>query len=163
MNKYILISVLIMAVFTYIPRMLPLTFFRKEIKSTFIRSLLFYVPYAVLSALTFPSIFYATGNIYSAIGGCLVGIYYAYLDKGLIFVASMAMLTSLVIGIISLGIGWIWFLFLYPILKGGDACILLINDKERGKNNEENFKCHYGFICYCVNSFDTCITDSCRK
>lgn len=96
---------MIMAVFTYIPRMLPLTFFRKEIKSTFIRSLLFYVPYAVLSALTFPSIFYATGNIYSAIGGCLVGIYYAYLDKGLIFVASMAMLTSLVIGIISLGIG----------------------------------------------------------
>ncbi|WP_028043986.1 AzlD domain-containing protein [Candidatus Stoquefichus massiliensis] len=101
MSKYILICVLIMAVFTYLPRMLPLTFFRKEITSPFIRSLLYYVPYAVLSALTFPSIFYATGNIYSAIGGCLVGIYFAYYDKGLIFVASAAMFTSLMIGLIS--------------------------------------------------------------
>lgn len=89
-----------MAIFTYLPRMLPLTFFRREITSPFIRSLLYYVPYTVLAALTFPSIFYATGNIYSAIGGCLVGIYFAYQNKGLIFVATAAMLTSLILGIL---------------------------------------------------------------
>ena len=71
-----------------------LTFFRKEIKSTFIRSLLYYVPYAVLSALTFPSIFYATHNIYSSVAGCLVAIYFAYQGKGLVFVAVVAMITS---------------------------------------------------------------------
>ncbi|MFR7590587.1 MAG: AzlD domain-containing protein [Longibaculum sp.] len=100
MSQYLMICVIIMALFTYLPRMLPLTFFRKEIQSPFIKSLLYYVPYAVLSALTFPSIFYSTGNVYSAIGGCLVGIYFAYKEKGLIFVAVAAMLTSFIIGFI---------------------------------------------------------------
>lgn len=101
MNGYIIICVIVMAVFTYLPRMMPLTFFRKEITSPFLKSLLFYVPYAVLSAMTFPSIFYATENIYSSIGGCLVAIYFAYKEKGLVFVAVAAMLTSYFIGFIS--------------------------------------------------------------
>ncbi len=100
MSKYLLMSVLVMAICTYLPRMLPLTFFRKEIKSRFVKSVLYYVPYAVLSALTFPSIIYATQNIYSAIAGSLVGIYFAYRDKGLIFVAMSAVLTSLIVGMI---------------------------------------------------------------
>lgn len=100
MNQYIIICVIVMAVFTYLPRMLPLTFFRKEITSPFIKSLLFYVPYAVLSAMTFPSIIYATQNIYSAIGGSIVAIYFSYKEKGLVFVAIAAMLTSYIIGFI---------------------------------------------------------------
>lgn len=100
MNTYLIICVAIMAIFTYLPRMLPLTFFRKEIKSTFIRSLLYYVPYAVLSALTFPSIFYATHNIYSSVAGCLVAIYFAYQGKGLVFVAVVAMMTSYLVSFI---------------------------------------------------------------
>lgn len=101
MSLYLLISVLVMAICTYLPRMLPLTFFRREITSHFIQSLLFYVPYAVLSALTFPSILYATNNIYSAIGGCLIAIYFAYKDKGLVFVAVAAMLTSYIVSLFS--------------------------------------------------------------
>lgn len=100
MNKYLFISVIIMAICTYLPRMLPLTFFRKEIKSVFIKSILYYVPYAVLSALTFPSIIYATSNIYSALAGSLVGLYFAYQNKGLIFVAMSAVLVSLFVGMI---------------------------------------------------------------
>lgn len=100
MNQYVIVCVVIMAVFTYLPRMMPLTFFRKELSSPFVRSLLYYVPYAVLSALTFPSIIYATENIYSAVSGCIVAVYFAYKEKGLIFVAVMAMLTSFVIGLL---------------------------------------------------------------
>ena len=75
MTSYLLMTVLVMAVMTYLPRMLPLTFFKKEIHSRFIRSLLYYVPYAVLSVLTFPSIFYATGNMVSAfIGGLALSL-----------------------------------------------------------------------------------------
>lgn len=99
MNQYYLICVAIMAICTYLPRMLPLTFFRKELKSPFIRSLLYYVPYAVLSALTFPSIFYATHSIYSAIAGSLVAIYFAYKEKGLVFVAVVAMMTAYIVGL----------------------------------------------------------------
>lgn len=95
--SYYFICVMIMAIFTYLPRMLPLTCFRKEITSPFIKSLLYYVPYAVLSALTFPSIFYATGSYISAIVGCVVAIYFSYLGKGLVFVALMAMISVYIV------------------------------------------------------------------
>jgi len=99
MNMYLLICVAVMAICTYIPRMLPLTFFRKEINSPFIQSLLYYVPYAVISALTFPSILYATNNIYTAIAGCIVAIYFAYKNKGLVFVAIVAMISSYIVSL----------------------------------------------------------------
>lgn len=44
----VVICVILMALVTYIPRVLPVTIFRKEIKSRFIRSFLDYTPYAVL-------------------------------------------------------------------------------------------------------------------
>jgi len=94
---YYLTCILVMAIFTYLPRMLPLTCFRKEITSPFIQSLLYYVPYAVLSALTFPSIFYSTGDIFSSIVGCFIAIYFAYKGKGLVFVACAAMICVYII------------------------------------------------------------------
>ena len=64
----VVICVILMALVTYIPRVLPVTIFRKEIKSRFIRSFLDYTPYAVLGALTFPDVFFSTGHFYSAAG-----------------------------------------------------------------------------------------------
>lgn len=57
---YVLLSILIMALVTYLPRMLPLVLFRKTIENQFIKSFLAYVPYAVLGAMTFPSILFST-------------------------------------------------------------------------------------------------------
>ena len=56
------IYIFVMAAVTYLIRMIPFTFFRKKIKSRFFRSFLYYIPYAVLSAMTIPAIFYSTGN-----------------------------------------------------------------------------------------------------
>lgn len=64
---YAFAAVLLMALVTYIPRVLPIVVFRKEIKSKYIKSFLRYVPYAVLGALTFPDIFYSTANFATAI------------------------------------------------------------------------------------------------
>ena len=83
----ILICVLIMALVTYIPRMLPLAIFKKKIKNRFIRSFLAYVPYAVLAAMTFPEILYCTTNMYAAATGLLVALFLAYKNKGLLTVA----------------------------------------------------------------------------
>ena len=83
----ILIGVAIMAIVTYIPRMLPLAIFRKKIKSRFIRSFLAYVPYAVLAAMTFPEILYSTSNMISAIAGLLVALLLSYFGRGLLTVA----------------------------------------------------------------------------
>lgn len=79
--------VLVMAVVTYLIRMLPLAVFRKKITNRFVLSFLHYVPYAVLAAMTFPAIFTATGDIWSSLAGVIVSVVLAYLEKSLLTVA----------------------------------------------------------------------------
>ena len=55
--------ILVMAGVTYLIRMLPLTLIRRQIRSPFIRSFLYYVPYVTLSVMTFPSILTATSSL----------------------------------------------------------------------------------------------------
>lgn len=81
------VYIAVMAVVTYLIRMLPFTLFRKEIKSAFFRSFLAYVPYAVLGAMTFPSIFYATSSLPSAIAGTVVALALAFFRRSLLTVA----------------------------------------------------------------------------
>ena len=81
---------LAMAVTTYLIRMIPFVFFRKKIKSRFINSLLYYIPYAVLSAMTFPYIFYATGNVYTALAGTVVALIAASTKRSLVVVAILS-------------------------------------------------------------------------
>ena len=81
---------LVMAGVTYAIRVLPLVLFRKEIKSTFVRSFLYYIPYAVLGAMTFPAVFYSTGSVASATVGLVVAVFLAIKGKGLVTVAVLA-------------------------------------------------------------------------
>lgn len=84
---YILAGIFVMAGFTYLIRMIPMAFFRKKITNQWIQSFLFYVPYAVLAAMTFPAIFSSTGSAMSAWAGCLAAVLLAYFNKGLLTVA----------------------------------------------------------------------------
>ena len=79
--------IILMAVTTYLIRMLPLVLFQKPIKSQFVKSFLYYVPYTCLTVMTIPAIFYATNSIISAIAGLIVAIVLAYNRKSLIVVA----------------------------------------------------------------------------
>ena len=72
---------------TYLIRVLPFILFRKKIKNRFVQSFLYYAPYAVLSAMTFPAIFYCTDSLFSSIAGCLIALILAYREKGLLIVA----------------------------------------------------------------------------
>ena len=85
MNVYIYIAA--MAVTTYLVRMLPLTVFRKPIKSRFLRSFLRYVPYACLAAMTFPAILQDTASLVSGVAALVVAVVLAYFDQSLIVVA----------------------------------------------------------------------------
>lgn len=86
-HSYILISIAVMAGMTYLIRVLPMAIFRKKIKSRFIQSFLYYVPYSVLSAMTFPAILSATGTMASAVIGTAAAVILAYLNKSLLTVA----------------------------------------------------------------------------
>lgn len=86
----ILICIFLMAGITYLIRMLPLTFFRKEIESNFVNSFFSYIPYAVLGAMTFPEVFYSTGNLISAVCGVIVAIFLSFKNKSMIIVSLSA-------------------------------------------------------------------------
>ncbi len=95
--QYFLPYVLVMAVVTYLIRMLPLAAFRRRINSRFIRSFLYYVPYAVLSAMTFPAILYATGSLPSACAALAIALVLAWLEKSLLTVAIAASAAALIV------------------------------------------------------------------
>ncbi|MGN0593083.1 MAG: AzlD domain-containing protein [Ruminococcus sp.] len=80
----------VMAGVTYLVRMIPFTMLRRKITSQFLRSFLYYIPYAVLSAMTIPAIFYSTGDMVTAIAGTIVAVVLAYLNLPLIAVALAA-------------------------------------------------------------------------
>lgn len=86
----ILICIFIMALLTYLPRMLPFTIFRRKIKNNFIKSFLSYVPYAVLASMTFPEILFSTSNIISATLGLIVSVILAKKGRSLLIVAISA-------------------------------------------------------------------------
>lgn len=92
----LLAYIVVMALTTYLIRMLPLVIFKNKIKSNYIQSFLYYVPYAVLGAMTFPAILYSTSNMYSAFCGMIVAIYLAYKEKDLLIVAILACLSVFV-------------------------------------------------------------------
>ncbi len=86
-NGYIIMGIAVMALTTYLIRMLPMAIFRKKITNIRVRSFLHYVPYAVLAAMTFPAIFSSTDTTVGAAAGCVAAILLAYFKKGLLTVA----------------------------------------------------------------------------
>ena len=84
--------VAVMAVVTYLIRMLPLTVFRRPIRSRFVQSFLTYIPFAVLGAMTFPDVMYSTGDMRTAAAGVAVAVVLAWRGKSLLTVAIAACL-----------------------------------------------------------------------
>ena len=84
------IYIFVMAIVTYLIRMIPLTVFRKKIENKYIQSFLYYVPYACLMAMTFPAVLYTTDNIWSAVAGVAVAMILAFCNKSLVTVAVAA-------------------------------------------------------------------------
>ena len=92
MRAEVLLYIAVMALTTYLVRMIPFTLFRKRITSRFAKSFFHYIPYAVLSAMTFPAIFSSTGSLLSATVGVLVAMLLAFLGQSLIVVSVAASL-----------------------------------------------------------------------
>lgn len=94
-NTYIYIFV--MAAATYAVRVIPLTLIRKKIKNNFIRSFLYYVPYATLAVMTFPAVLSATNTPVSAAIALIAGIAAAYKGLSLFTTAAICSLSVLII------------------------------------------------------------------
>lgn len=104
LNGSFLLYLLCMAGVTYLVRMLPIVLCKKKIKNRFLLSFLYYIPIAVLSAMTLPAILYSTDHLISAVVGFAVAVIFAMRDKSLVVVAAFScaavFLTELAIKII---------------------------------------------------------------
>ena len=82
-NGYIWMGITVMALVTYLIRSIPMVVFRKKIKSRWVQSFLYYVPYVTLSVMTFPAIVNATQSPVSGTAALVVGILAAWFGADL--------------------------------------------------------------------------------
>ena len=90
MNGKIYLYILVCAAVSFLIRELPLTLIRRPIKSRFLRSFLFYVPYVTLAVMTFPAIIQATDSMWAGLAALIAGIALAWFGGSLFQVAVAA-------------------------------------------------------------------------
>ena len=100
MNKSIWIYIIVMGVVSFIIRVTPLTLIRRQIKNRFIRSLLYYLPYATLAVMTFPAILSISENPLCGAAAFAAALLAAWFTKNLFLSAVIACMAALVVGVI---------------------------------------------------------------
>ena len=98
--SYLLISALLMFVATLAPRFIPFVFIRKKITSPFWKSFLYYLPYAVLAALTFPYVLYSTGSLPAAAIATAAALAMSFFELNMASVAALSFLIAFGLGFV---------------------------------------------------------------
>ena len=95
---YFLISALLMFTATLVPRFVPFVFIKRKISSPFWKSFLYYLPYAVLAALTFPYVLYSTGSVPAAAIATVAALLMSAFELNMATVAAVSFLIALGLG-----------------------------------------------------------------
>ncbi|MBO4696540.1 MAG: AzlD domain-containing protein [Lachnospiraceae bacterium] len=98
MKHLFAVYLLIMALVTYLLRAVPFMVFRRKVRNRFFRSFLYYIPYTVLAAMTFPAVLYATKSPVPAALGTATALFLAYRGKGMVLVSLSACAVALLSG-----------------------------------------------------------------
>ncbi|MBQ9070079.1 MAG: AzlD domain-containing protein [Clostridia bacterium] len=85
-NFFIYLAVMVLI--TYLLRLLPMLIFKKKIRNKFIRSVLYYVPYSVLTVMAIPAMFFATSHVATGVVAVIAAVALAYSGRSLIMVAA---------------------------------------------------------------------------
>ena len=84
------ICMFVMAGVSFLLRALPLTLIRGQIKNRFVRSALYYLPYATLSVMTVPAIFTVAENIWCGVAALIAAAVTAWKTSNLLLAACVA-------------------------------------------------------------------------
>ena len=93
-TSYMLAGILVMSGVTFAIRAVPLAAIRKRFKDRFLLSLLYYLPYGVLSAMIFPAVFTSCGSVIPSAVGCVTAVVLSFFRCKLIAVAAAAVATA---------------------------------------------------------------------
>ena len=88
--SYLAQALVVAALATYTLRAVPLLLLRREIESRWINSFLYFVPWAVVSAMVIPDIFTSTSSVVSATIGLIVALFLAWRGRSLLVVVLAA-------------------------------------------------------------------------
>ena len=95
------ISLIAMALTTYMIRVLPLVAFRKKIENEWVQDFIFYIPFCVLAAMTFPEVFYSTApqgdpnlHLWSGVAGAVTALLMSWFERGLVLTAFVACMVA---------------------------------------------------------------------
>lgn len=91
---YVAVSIFSAAFITYLIRFIPFVVLKGKISSRFLRSFLYYVPYSVLTAMTFPAVLYSVGSLPAGIIATAVAGIMAYKGKSLVAIAATSVAVS---------------------------------------------------------------------
>ena len=100
MRGNVYVYILVLTLVTYLIRLLPLTLIRREIKNTFLRSFLYYVPYVTLAVMTFPAILNATESPIAGAAALIAGILLAWFGAGLFQVSVLCCIAVFILELI---------------------------------------------------------------
>lgn len=83
----LVIAVFAMGLIMSLLKLVPILFLKKKIKNRFLQSFLAYIPFAVLTSMTFPEVFHSTSSVISAFIALVAAVVLAYFGQSLIVVA----------------------------------------------------------------------------
>lgn len=91
---YMLAGIAVMSGVTWAIRMIPLAVIRRRFRNRFLLSLLYYLPYGVLSAMIFPAVFSCCGSVAASVIGCAAALLLAFFNAKLLVVAAAAVFAA---------------------------------------------------------------------
>ena len=99
MSGNVWLYIFVMALVSFLLRVLPVTLIRRQIKNQFIKSVLYYIPYVTLSVMTVPAIFAISDNpihgIVALVAACITAwftsnmLLSAVLASGAVFICTL--------------------------------------------------------------------------
>lgn len=105
--SYVAICMFLMFLTTYLIRVIPIGFVRKKMENLWIQDFLYYIPFCVLSAMTFPDVLYSTSAAgtephitLSAVIATAVAIIMSWRKRGLVAVAIVAVLVAIAVELV---------------------------------------------------------------
>lgn len=91
------IMVAVMALTTYFIRVTPLALFNKKLNNQWIKDFMFYIPFCVLSAMTFPDVLFSTQSLTSGVIATMAAIVLSWRKRSLVTVAIFAVLVAVAV------------------------------------------------------------------
>ncbi len=89
--------VAVMALTTYFIRVTPLALFNKKLESQWIKDFMYYIPFCVLSAMTFPDVLFSTKSLTSGIIATVVALLLSWRKHSLVTVALAAVIAAVIV------------------------------------------------------------------